>query len=76
MCRLLLIATVEWTSDEAAAVYDAFCTLDKEDQLLSLQLAVVSSKYAAKNVHNRDLDQQHEDAEEGEFNSCFFVALL
>ncbi len=71
---------MKWTSDEAVAVYGAFCTSPKEEQRLSLKLAV-PSKHAAEDFDNRDLDvdyrdlaQHHGDAEEGEFNTCLFVA--
>ncbi len=74
MLCLIFIPTVEWTSDEVVAVYNAFCTLPKEEQRLSLELAV-ASKYAAEDVDdNTDFDQHHEAAEGGEFNTCLFVA--
>lgn len=64
LCRLILVPPVEWTHDEAVAVYEAFSTLPKEEQKLSLQLARASN-YAAEDVDNRDFNQHHEDVDEG-----------
>jgi hypothetical protein len=38
----VLIPSVEWTNDEAVAVYAAICRLSKEEQQMFLELAVAS----------------------------------
>ena len=40
--RFVLIPSVEWTNDEAVAVYAAICRLSKEEQQTFLELAVAS----------------------------------